>query len=104
MYSQQLPVSVRLVPAEIGMSSLSPRHDSSSRHDSSHAAMIQQAIERAGELLPAQGPISAFVFLNTLQALEHLPFDEGLQRGARLFNNQPYLSEDRYRQELSQGR
>jgi uncharacterized protein YbcC (UPF0753/DUF2309 family) len=66
--------------------------------------VIQQAIERAGELLPAQGPISAFVFLNTLQALEHLPFDEGLQRGARLFNNQPYLSEDRYRQELAQGR
>ena len=35
-------------------------------------------------MLPAQGPITAFVFLNTLQGLEDLPFDEGVQRGARL--------------------
>ena len=36
-------------------------------------AQITEIIDRAGELLPAQGPITAFVFLNTLQALEDLP-------------------------------
>ncbi|MDB5335173.1 MAG: hypothetical protein JWN70_792 [Planctomycetaceae bacterium] len=65
---------------------------------------LQQMIEHVAKLLPAQGPLTAFVFINTLQALEDLPFDEGLRKGARLFRCQPYLSEDRYRQQLSQGR
>src|SRR5436190_5614512 len=68
------------------------------------AVYLGGIIERAGKLLPAQGPISAFVFLNTLQALEDLPFDEGLARGARLFGCQPYLVEDRYRQKMALGR
>ena len=55
-------------------------------------------------MLPAQGPITAFVFLNTLQALEDLPFDEGLRRGARLFGCHPYMTEDRYRDKLAVGR
>ncbi|MCE9605864.1 MAG: DUF2309 domain-containing protein [Planctomycetia bacterium] len=67
-------------------------------------AKLEEVIARAGELLPAQGPITAFVFLNTLQALEDLPFDEGLQHGARLFGCQPYLAEDFYRAKLEQGR
>lgn len=61
-------------------------------------------IAKAAELLPAQGPITAFVFLNTLQALEDLPFDEGLIKGATLFGVQPYLTEDRYRDKLRRGR
>lgn len=65
---------------------------------------ISRLIEAAGELLPPQGPISAFAFLNTLQGLEHLPFDEGMRRGGELYNCQPYLNEDQYRQRLSQGR
>lgn len=65
---------------------------------------LRQLIEHAAKLLPAQGPLTAFVFINTLQALEDLPFDEGLRKGARLFRCQPYLSEDRYRQKLAQGR
>lgn len=65
---------------------------------------LEEVIARAGELLPAQGPISAFVFLNTLQAFEDLPFDEGLRRGAKLFGCRPYLSEDFYRQKFEQGR
>ncbi len=67
-------------------------------------AALRHAIERAAELLPAQGPITAFAFVNTLQALEGLPFDEGLKRGSQLYKCQPYLTEDRYRQELAQGR
>ncbi|MBI5760193.1 MAG: DUF2309 domain-containing protein [Planctomycetales bacterium] len=65
---------------------------------------LRDVIERAGQLLPAQGPITAFVFLNTLQALEDLPFEEGLLKGAKLFGVQPYLSEDRYREKMARGR
>ncbi|HVC96727.1 MAG TPA: putative inorganic carbon transporter subunit DabA [Pirellulales bacterium] len=65
---------------------------------------LKQAIAKAGELLPLPGPITAFAFLNTLQALEHLPFDEGMRLGARLYGCQPYLSEDRYRGKLARGR
>ena len=65
---------------------------------------LKQVVEQAAELLPAQGPITAFVFLNTLQGLEHLPFDAGMQRGARLFGCQPYLIEERYRKKMASGR
>ncbi|GDY07910.1 UPF0753 protein [Planctomycetia bacterium] len=65
---------------------------------------LQQTIERAAQLLPAQGPITAFVFLNTLQAMEDLPFEEGLLKGAKLFGVQPYLSEERYREKMARGR
>lgn len=69
-----------------------------------HGDALRLRIERVAELLPAQGPITAFAFVNTLQALENLPFDEGLKRGSHLYKCQPYLSEDRYRQELACGR
>lgn len=65
---------------------------------------IPSLIARAAELLPAQGPIGAFVFLNTLQALEGLPFDAGLRAGAALYGANAYLPEDRYREKLAQGR
>ena len=54
--------------------------------------------------MPLSGPISAFAFLNTLQALEDLPFAEGMMKGARLYGCQPFLSEDRYREKLARGR
>lgn len=65
---------------------------------------LEKQISAIGDLLPPQGPISAFVFLNALQALEDLPFEEGLKEGARLYRCQPYLPEQRYRESLSQGR
>ena len=65
---------------------------------------LKRSIERSGELLPSQGPITAFVFLNTLQALEDLPFEQGLLLGANLFGVQPYLMEDRYREKLARER
>ncbi len=58
----------------------------------------------AGPLLPVPGPITSFAFLNTLQALEELPFDEGMRNGARLYNCEPYLTEDRYREKMARGR
>ncbi|ADB17743.1 conserved hypothetical protein [Pirellula staleyi DSM 6068] len=65
---------------------------------------LRRQIIAIGDLLPPQGPISAFVFLNALQALEDLPFEEGLKEGARLFRCQPYLPEERYRERITQGR
>lgn len=63
-----------------------------------------RAVEQAGNLLPLPGPITAFAFLNTLQALEDLPFDEGLRKGAQLYGCEPYLTEDRYRAKMAKGR
>ena len=71
---------------------------------SEFTAELKHLIEQTGALLPSQGPITAFVFLNTLQALEDLTFDEGVQKGARLFGCQPYLTEDTYREKLAQDR
>src|SRR5579859_3610677 len=65
---------------------------------------LRETIEHAAHLLPAQGPITVFIHHNTLHAFEDLPFTEAVKRAARLFGCQPYLSEDRYRQEMGHGR
>ena len=65
---------------------------------------LQQAINHAGHLLPAQGPITVFIHHNTLHAFEDLPFEEAVQKGARIFGCQPFLSKERYRAELARGR
>jgi uncharacterized protein YbcC (UPF0753/DUF2309 family) len=65
---------------------------------------LRQIIERAALLLPQQGPITAFAFLNTLQALEHLPFHEGMKQGAALYACRPYMPEDYYRTKLKHSR
>lgn len=71
--------------------------DSTRRH-------LLEVIEEAGELLPSQGPITVFIHHNTLHAFEHLPFDEAVLEGARLFGCEPYLSEEAYRQLFVRGR
>ncbi|NBO93217.1 MAG: DUF2309 domain-containing protein [Planctomycetia bacterium] len=65
---------------------------------------LNDEIESAARILPEQGPINVFVFENTLQALEHLPFHEALLQGADRFGHQPYLPENFYRHELKRGR
>src|SRR6516162_4044602 len=69
-----------------------------------HLQKLKKVIEHAAHLLPAQGPITVFIHHNTLHAFEDLPFTEAVKRAARVFGCQPYLSEDRYRQELGRGR
>src|SRR5437588_8481782 len=73
-------------------------------HDLAPEARLKHAIDHAGHLLPAQGPITVFIHHNTLHAFEELPFTAAVEKGARVFGCQPYLSEDRYRAELSRGR
>ncbi len=65
---------------------------------------LSEVIEHAAHLLPAQGPITVFIHHNTLHAFEDLPFHEAVKKGAQVFGCQPYLSEDRYREELRRGR
>ncbi len=65
---------------------------------------IQRAIDHATHLLPAQGPITAFVHHNTLHAFEDLDFDAAVRKGSRLFGCHPYLSEKHYRDFLTAGR
>lgn len=63
---------------------------------------LPRLIAEIADLLPAQGPISAFVFLNTLQGLETLPYHDAVELGSRQFGCEPYLSEEHY-QSLMQG-
>lgn len=65
---------------------------------------LREVIDHAGHLLPAQGPITVFIHHNTLHAFEDLPFNAAVKKGGHIFGCQPYLSEDRYRQELLRGR
>ncbi len=65
---------------------------------------LRGVIEHVAHLLPAQGPITTFIHHNTLHAFEDLPFSDAVKKGAFIFGCQPYLSEDRYRQELARGR
>ncbi|MCI0458116.1 MAG: Na-translocating system protein MpsB, partial [Gemmataceae bacterium] len=65
---------------------------------------LREAINHAAHLLPAQGPITVFIHHNTLHAFEHLPFTEAVKKAGKVFGCQPYLAEDRYREELGRGR
>ena len=65
---------------------------------------LAAAVQHAAHLLPAQGPITVFIHHNTLHAFEDLHFDEAVQQAAKVFGAQPYLSEERYREELGKGR
>ena len=65
---------------------------------------IQSALEHAIHYLPSQGPIAIFVHHNTLHAFEHLPFEEAVVAGWNKYHSQPYLSEERFRKEYTNGR
>lgn len=65
---------------------------------------LKEVIDHASHMLPAQGPITVFIHHNTLHAFEDLPFNAAVKKGGHIFGCQPYLSEDRYRQELLRGR
>ncbi|MCC6494111.1 MAG: DUF2309 domain-containing protein [Pirellulales bacterium] len=67
-------------------------------------ASLERLIEQAAHLLPSQGPISVFVHHNTLHALEEMKFADALVHSVETYQCQPYLPEERYRQELARGR
>ncbi|HEU0123382.1 MAG TPA: DUF2309 domain-containing protein [Bryobacteraceae bacterium] len=67
-------------------------------------AHLHHVVERAAHYLPAQGPISVFVHHNTLHAFQHLPFEKAVLEAAQLFQAEPYLTEETYRNCLRSGR
>ncbi|HZZ78092.1 MAG TPA: DUF2309 domain-containing protein [Gemmataceae bacterium] len=73
-------------------------------HQEPHLLDLEEVIEYAAQMLPAEGPITGFSFLNPLHAFEHMPFEEAVKVGLHLIGGQPYLSEDRYREEVKRDR
>ena len=61
----------------------------------------EQLIRRLAELLPLQGPITAFAFLNPLQGMEDQPFIEALRQVGDLFGCHPFLPEGSYREKIA---
>jgi uncharacterized protein YbcC (UPF0753/DUF2309 family) len=84
-------------------SSGSPRSPADAPHGDTTQG-LEEILHRAAHLLPAQGPIGVFIHHNTLHAFEHLPFDDAVRTGAQVFGCEPYLPENRYREELRRGR
>jgi uncharacterized protein YbcC (UPF0753/DUF2309 family) len=81
-----------------------PSLETPSSSDREQAQEIQGLVAQGALLLPPQGPVSAFIFLNVLEAFEEIPFDEGIRKGAMLFGCRPYLAEDQYQKQLADGR
>src|SRR5687768_9324389 len=71
---------------------------------SSRLYRLRGALAHAAHLLPTQGPITVFVHHNSCHAFEHLPFEQAVLEALRRFGYQPYLPEERYREELRRGR
>ncbi len=60
-------------------------------------ATLQELVQRAAELLPAQGPIEVFVHHNTLHAFEAQSFHDAVKHGFARYHAEPYLTEQEYR-------
>lgn len=67
-------------------------------------SQLEAEIKKLVTLLPPQGPITAFAFLNPLEGLEELPFRDALRQVPDIFHCEPLLPEDWYRQKLATGR
>lgn len=65
---------------------------------------VHEALEHAIRYLPSQGPIAIFIHHNTLHAFEQYPFEKAVLEGLKKYRSQPYLSEERYREEYAAGR
>jgi len=65
---------------------------------------IRSMIYVAGEPIPYFWPMRSFIHHNPLHALEHLPFDEAVKEGERLFHGKGYLTRTGYQDYLMQGK
>lgn len=65
---------------------------------------VARGLGVAHGVLPDQGPIGVFIHHNTLHAFQHLPFHEGVPRGASLLGAEPYLTLTQFRTALANGR
>ena len=65
---------------------------------------IRSMIYVAGEPIPYFWPMRSFIHHNPLHALEHLPFDDAVKEGQRLFHGRGYLPRSTYQEYLAQGK
>jgi len=65
---------------------------------------IRSMIYVAGEPIPYFWPMRSFIHHNPLHALEHLPFDEAVKKGERIFHGRGYLTRASYQEYLTQGK
>ncbi len=84
--------------------STDPSSEVSRNVGDAHLAQLRETIEHAAHYLPSQGPITVFVHHNNLHSFEHLPFEQGVVEGGRLYGCNAFLPEERYRQKLARGR
>lgn len=65
---------------------------------------LRSTVNLAGEVVARLWPMRTFISRNPLQGLEHLDFDEAVDRGERLFGGSGYLSSDLHREAFRNGR
>lgn len=65
---------------------------------------LDKAIDHIAHWLPAQGPIKDFIHHNTLHAVQHLPFHEGMALAGKMFGARSYLPMAHYQKMYRQGR
>nr|CAA6830909.1 MAG: Hypothetical transmembrane protein coupled to NADH-ubiquinone oxidoreductase chain 5 homolog [uncultured Thiotrichaceae bacterium] len=65
---------------------------------------IRSMIHMAAEPIAYFWPLRTFIHHNPLRGLEHLPFDEAVEEGRRLFHGEAYLSRSQYQEYLAGGK
>ena len=70
----------------------------------SDLSAIESELRLLAELLPSQGPITAFAYLNPLQGMEDQPFIDALRQVSEIYGCEPFLMETRYREKMERGR
>jgi len=65
---------------------------------------IRAMVHIAGEPIPFFWPMRTFIHHNPLYGLEHLPFDQAVREGERLFHARGYLPRTTYQQYLGGGK
>jgi uncharacterized protein YbcC (UPF0753/DUF2309 family) len=77
---------------------------SAPHHNSGSGDVLDAALSTAHGHLPDQGPIGVFVHHNTLHALQHLPFEEAVPKGAALIGARAWPELDALREAWRGGR
>jgi hypothetical protein len=77
---------------------------SAHHHNDGSGDVLDAALSTAHGHLPDQGPIGVFVHHNTLHALQHLPFEEAVPKGAALLGARAWPDLERLRAAWREGR
>ena len=65
---------------------------------------LDKTIDHIAHWLPTQGPIKDFIHHNTLHAVQHMPFHEGVALAGKIFGARSYLPIADYQKLYHQGR